>query len=347
MTPSFSPTLIAFGTAMAVFIGVAGLALGLRYLAFRTLNRWALRTGTPADDMLLMGLRIPSIAWCILLGLYPAIDTAHLPERLGALALNIVFGLLVLSITAAAANITGSTLGHTLNRNELAIPATGLSITILKIAIWITGLLVLLSGLGVAIAPILTALGVGGLAVALALQDTLSNLFAGLHLLMDKPIRVGDYIRLENGQEGYVVDIGWRTTRIRMPLNNLVVIPNNKLTQSILTNYSLPDPRTVVAIPIGVSYNADPDHVERVLLEEATKAAGHVAGLLAEPAPVVRLIPGFGESALNFTLTLQVRTFEDQAPVQHELRKRILKRFREEKIEIPLPAQTVHLRSPP
>lgn len=130
-----------------------------------------------------------------------------------------------------------------------------------------------------------------------------------------------------------------------MPLNNLVVIPNNKLTQSILTNYSLPDPRTVVAIPIGVSYNADPDHVERVLLEEATKAAGHIAGLLADPAPVVRLIPGFGESALNFTLTIQVRTFEDQALVQHELRKRILKRFQDEKIDIPYPQQTVYLKT--
>jgi small-conductance mechanosensitive channel len=188
---------------------------------------------------------------------------------------------------------------------------------------------------------------VGGLAVALALQDTLSNLFAGLHLLMDKPIRVGDYVRLETGQEGHVVDIGWRTTRIRMPTNNLVVVPNNKLTQSILTNYSLPAPQMALSIPIGVSYETNPDQVERVLTEEALKAAGHLPGLLAEPAPIVRLIPGFGDSSLNFTLTVQVKDFEDQAPVQHELRKRILKRFHEEKIEIPFPQRMVHLRPSP
>ena len=108
-----------------------------------------------------------------------------------------------------------------------------------------------------------------------------------------------------------------------------------------LTNYHLPGPRMSLLIPVSVSYGADPDHVERALVEEATKAAGEVPGLLREPTPFVRFIPGFGEFSLDFTLICPVATFVDQYLVQHELRKRILRRFRTERIEIPFPVRTV------
>lgn len=301
MTALLPRELIGLVTALVVFAAVSAVALGLRHLAFRALYRWA--AGTHVDQILLRSLRLPSIAWCLLIGIYAAVDTAHLPPRPSALALNVVYGLLVLSVTAALANLFGAALGETLKRHNLPIPATGLSLTVFKVAIWVLGTLVLLSSLGVSVAPILTALGVGGLAVALALQETLSNCFAGLHLLIEKPIRVGDFVKLETGQEGYVVDIGWRTTRIRTPTNNMVIMPNTKLTQSILTNYSLPQRQMALPIPIGVSYRADPEHVGRVLLDEAKKAVGHVPGLLDEPEPQVRFIPGFGDFSLNFTLT--------------------------------------------
>jgi len=111
-----------------------------------------------------------------------------------------------------------------------------------------------------------------------------------------------------------------------------------------LTNYYLPDPRMAVLIPISVSYTVDPDRLERMLIEEATKAIGQIPGLLAEPAPAVRFIPGFGNSSLDFTLICQVREFTDQYLLQHELRKRIFRRFKAEGIEIPYPQHTVHLR---
>src|SRR2546428_619958 len=201
-----------------------------------------------------------------------------------------------------------------------------------------------LVGRGIHITTILTALGVGGLAVALALQDSLANLFAGMHLLADKPIRVGDYVKIADTTEGYVVDIGWRSTRIRMLQNTVVVVPNKKVAESIITNYDLPEPRLSLAIRVSVGYKSDPDHVERALVDEATKGAGRIPGLLAHPAPFVRLIPGFGESSLDFTLNVEVASFVDQYVVQHELRKRILRRLRAEGIEIPYPVRTVELR---
>ena len=334
-------------TAVAIFLIVTVLVFSLRHFAFRALHKWSSASATPVDDMVFRALRVPSLVWCILIGIYSALASAQLPAEARLVILSVVNVLLVLSVTAAVASLSRATLGYSLRKNNLAIHATGLSLTVVTVVIWTVGGLVLLSGLGVSITPILTALGVGGLAVALALQDTLSNFFAGLHLLMDEPIRVGDFVKLESGQEGYVEDIGWRTTRIRMLPNNIVIIPNNKITQSVLTNYYLPDPRMALLIPISVSYEADPDHVERVLAEEAMKAIGQLPGLLAEPAPFVRFIPGFGNSSLDFTLICQVREFTDQFLVQHELRKHIFRRFKAEHIEIPYPQHTVHLRKDP
>jgi small-conductance mechanosensitive channel len=116
---------------------------------------------------------------------------------------------------------------------------------------------------------------------------------------------MGDYIKLESGQEGYVVDIGWRTPRIRMLPNNMVIVPNAKLAESIVVNYHLSEKRMSVLILISVSYQSDPARIGAILAEEAISAIGHVPGLLAEPAPFVRFIPGFGESSLDFTLIVQ------------------------------------------
>jgi small-conductance mechanosensitive channel len=165
-----------------------------------------------------------------------------------------------------------------------------------------------------------------------------------MHLLADRPIRVGDYVKIADNVEGFVVDVGWRSTRIRMLSNSIVVVPNKKVAESIITNYDLPESRLSLLVNVSVSYASDPDHVERVLVDEAVQAARDVPGLLAEPVPFVRFIPGFGDSSLDFTLICQVATFVDQYLAQHELRKRILRRFRTEGIEIPFPTRTVELR---
>jgi small-conductance mechanosensitive channel len=227
---------------------------------------------------------------------------------------------------------------------QSTLPVTSLTQNLARIGVITMGFLILLNQLGVSITPILTALGVGGLAVALALQDTLANLFAGFYVSLSGNIRPNDYIKLESGEEGYVTDISWRSTTIRALANNLIVVPNAKLAQAIVTNYHLPEKRMSLLIPIGVSYDSDPAAIERILIEEAKKGAGEIPGLLAEPAPFVRFIPGFGDSSLNFTLICQVAEFVDQYLAQHELRLRIFKRFREENIEIPFPIRTVYFR---
>ena len=305
-------------------------------LGFR---RWTGQRATE-DSLVLQAIRLPSLLWCVVLGLFVAIEMAELPPRLAVQIHAVLEAAIILSVTMTVAGVLDSLVAAASERRALAVGVTGLFRTSVRLVVLVVGGLVLLSSLGLAVTPILTALGVGGLAVALALQDTLSNLFAGIHLLADKPIRVGDYVRLSaENVEGHVVDVGWRSTRLRMLQNNVVVVPNKRVAESIITNYDLGETRMAVLIRVRVDYDADAELVERLLVDEATRAVGQVDGLLAEPPPSARLIPGFGDYALEFTLACQVRSFVDQFSVQHELRKRVLKRLRAERIRIPLPTE--------
>lgn len=329
----------------AGLVATAGL-LVLRRLGLRMLSTLVRRTEGGLDNFSLAAFRLPSLLWCLALGLYIGLAMIpSMPRKTEQLIDHGLAILLVISVTLAAGRFLADVTNSYTDRLRLKIGVTGLTTALVKSTIYLGGALILMNTLGISITPILTALGVGGLAVGLALQDSLKNLFAGIHILVEKPLRVGDYIKLESGQEGYVVDIGWRTTRIRMLPNNMIVVPNSKLVESIVTNYYLPETRMSVLIPISVSYGSDPSKVEAVLTNEAARAVGEVPGLLAEPAPFVRFIPGFGESSLDFTLIVQVNEFVDQYLVQHELRKRILARFQKETVEIPFPQREILVRS--
>lgn len=332
--------LVPFGVAL--FSGA--ILLIARSVTFTVLRGWARKTNTEIDNIAIEALKNPSFIWIITLALYISIAVSELPPKYvlySSKALNL---LIIISVTSTVSNLVWRILENYVRKANLPIMSTGLAHGILSGTIYTIGTLIALSLLGISIAPMITALGVGGLAVALALQDTLTNFFAGIHILAENSIRVGDFIKLENGQEGYVQDITWRTTRIRMLPNNVVIIPNSKLSQSTVTNYYLPEKRMSLLIAIGVSYSSNPDQVETMLIEETKRAVGEVPGLLGEPEPFVRFIPGFGDSSLDFTLICQVKEFTDQYLVQHELRKRIFARFAVEGIEIPFPHRTVYLR---
>jgi small-conductance mechanosensitive channel len=275
-----------------------------------------------------------------------AISVVEMPPRLKEPLHTLLQAAIILSVTFTVAGVLSSLAAAAGERRALGLGMTGLVRTAVRGAILAIGSLVLLDALGVQITPLLTALGVGGLAVALALQDTLSNLFAGVHLLADRPIRVGDYVKIADTIEGYVVDVGWRSTRVRMLQNNVVIVPNKRVAESIVINYDMPERRMALLLPVSVSYASDPDEVERVLIDEARRAVGEVAGLVGEPPPMARLIPGFGAYSLDFTLVCQVASFVDQYAVQHELRKRILRRLRAESIDIPFPVRTIEVRGP-
>lgn len=315
----------------------------IRSLASKALKRWAGRTETDIDDIIIDAFRTPSIYLTIAIGLYAGVAISGIQEKYLFYISKAIYVIVIMSAAFAAANLSGRILDYYIRKSALPIPSTGLAHGILKVTIIILGILITLSVIGISIAPLITALGVGGLAVALALQDTLSNLFAGIHILVEKSLKVGDFVKLESGQEGYVDDITWRTTRIKMLPNNMVIIPNNKLSQSIVTNYSLPDKEMALSIPISVSYNSDPERVEQILIEEAEKASEELTEILSVPRPSVRF-HRLGESSLDFEISCHVPDYEKQKAAQHQILKRVFKRLKDEGIEIPFPHRVVYLR---
>ncbi|BDC52954.1 membrane protein [Bryobacterales bacterium F-183] len=342
--------LLSIAIPVGLFVGVVLLGLVIRGMLFRALEAWSKRSTTRFDDLLIQSIRRPFILWIVILALLIATRSSEMPPRITDLVSKALLVLWVISLTLVASKLAGALVGYYGNRvtdgGTTTHQVTTLSQSIASLIIGAIGVLILLDSLQISITPILTALGVGGLAVALALQDTLSNLFAGFYVTIAGQVRVGDYVKLDGGQEGFVSDINWRSTTIRALANNLIVVPNAKLAQAIVTNFYLPERRTSALVQVGVSYDNDPDDIERVLLEEANTAIadGNIKGLLADPPPIVRFNPGFGASSLDFTLICQVAEFTDQFLVQHEMRKRIFKRFRRDGIEIPYPTQSLYVK---
>jgi small-conductance mechanosensitive channel len=207
----------------------------------------------------------------------------------------------------------------------------------------VLGLLVILNGLGLSITPMLTALGVGGLAVALALQEPLANFFAGVFITLAGQIRVGDYVKLDSGHEGYVVDFSWRSTRLRMLANNLIVVPNARLAQAIVVNHHLPSQDLAVLVEVGVDYGSDLRHVEQVVVDVGREVMCEVAGGVPEFEPFIRYHT-FADSSINFTVILRGKEFVDQYLVKHEFVKRLHTRFNNEGIVIPFPIRTIAYR---
>jgi small-conductance mechanosensitive channel len=216
-------------------------------------------------------------------------------------------------------------------------PDLGSSAGVAKAVVWLVGLgidAVLISdAFGVSLAPALTALGVGSLAVALALQDTLSNFFSGLYLVVDKPIRPGDFVRIDPSYEGYVDTIGWRSTRLRTLGASSIIIPNATLSKAIITNYTLPTPHVASSIRVDLTADADIDRAEDALADEAKRSLD-IPGIADEPAPGVLLAPGFVDGGIAFTVSFYARTFADQGAVQHALRKRVAARLKREGIAL-------------
>ena len=285
-------------------------------------------------------LRGVPVSLCLVVGLYWIVNTINIIEPLTRLFSYILFTVIILSITRVAARTINGFISLHIESSQQKLPKTTLLNTILNVVIYAMGVLVVLQYYGISIAPILTAMGVGGMAVALALQETLANIFSGLHLILSKQLRLDDYIKLSTGEEGRVTDITWRfTTIVPAGGGNMIVIPNQKIASSNITNYSMPRKDIVISIPVGVAYDSDLDKVERVTLDVAKEVMAQIdKDVKMEPA--VRFHT-FGESSIDFNVVLHSSYFEHQFLLKHEFIKALTRRYREEGIEIPYPTSTV------
>lgn len=328
----FTPMLIA-GTI--ILVGIIIQKIIILYI-----RRLAKKTDWKGAPVLIRSLRGMITLISILFGVYYGMTKAPIDTETITVAHRIHIFFTIFIITFVIARVLTGLLKAYSFRGQSSKGSLSLFKSIINIIVYCLGLLVMLQSFGVSITPILTALGVGGLAVALALQDTLSNLFAGIQITLTRTIKPGDYIHLTSGEEGTVMDITWRSTTLLTQSDNMTVIPNSKLATNIITNYSLPKRNLSISIPVGVGYDSDLEKVERITLEigETLMKENGI-----EEKPVFRY-KEFGNSSINFTLSMDINEFSQQYVLRHEFIKRLYKRFKTEGIDIPFPTTSVYIK---
>lgn len=331
---------------LPMFLFAVFFVIGLivRKLLFRILDHWSQKTTNTIDDAIVNSCRFPSFFWIMLLAVYFCLKFSALSEHTILISKKTIEVTLIFSMAMAISGILRSTIQDYGSKFGEHVSFTSLTQNLSSIVVLSLSFLMIMNVMGVSVPSIITAFGIGGLAVALAAQDTLTNLFSGIYLVGARNVKPGDYIRLDTGEEGYIFDISLRVTKIKTYQNNVIIIPNQKLAAAIITNYHLPEKNMTLMLPISVSYNADPEKVCEMILDETRKASHEVQGLIDHAEPFIRFVPGFGDSSLNFTLFCQISEFMDHFLAEHELRMRIFKRFRQEGIEIPFPQRVVHLK---
>lgn len=326
-----------------IVFGLGGVLLGLvveRVVVVRV-HRFAQRTKFRWDDLVVKSLRGLPTVWLGAGGLYLAlsvgtVDPLVLRSFRGALTIALIG-----SVTIGGMRLAGGAVEMLSTKAAGTIQSPTLIVNLSRLAIGVLGLFIILQNLGIQITPLLTALGIGGLAVALALQDTLANLFSGMHIILAGQVRTRDYVQLSTGDEGWVTDVRARNTTIEtFPDGNLLAVPNTILASSIVKNFTYPRKQLWVSVDVGVSYSSDLEYVEAVTLDVAREVLAEVEGGVSEEDPIM-VYKAFGASSIDFQVRLMVRDFRSQGPVRHAFIKRLHRRYGAEGIEIPFPIRTV------
>jgi len=352
MTPDFISESILWGPlyALGVF-AVLVLVAAIAQAMFQLILRRRMRSAPDAlNTQILSAVRGPTVLFIVLLGLFlgilvltsltnPTFDVLDGWDTWVRKAWVVV---IIAEVSYLASHLTQFLLGWYL-RAIAARTTTDLDAKllppirrVLPLTIYFVGALVALDNLDISISPLLAGLGIGGLAVALAVQPTLSNFFAGTYLVTEGELKEGDFIELESGPSGYIVDVGWRSTKIRSRHNNLIIVPNSHMASSIVTNYFSPSPAMNVIVTCGVSYDADLERVENLVMQVAQQVIDESPNAVKENPPYFGFSE-FGDSNIDFWVFLQARDRWGTFTVTNDLIKRIHARFKEEDIEINYP----------
>ena len=330
--------------AVVIFALFWVLAKLVRYLLISWGTRFAAFTATDLDDRILRRVTPPVSLLVVFAGLYLAIKSLPLPERVYTIVSGIVFIINVIILTVIAYRMTDEVLdwyaGRVGERTGTRLDQQIMPLLEKLVSIFLAGtaLIITLKHFNYDILSIVTALGIGSLAIGMAAKDTLANMISGFTLMIDRPFRIGDRIQLTSGKWGDVIDIGLRSTKIKTPDNTLLIIPNAELCNSTLINLAFPDIRTKGRINVGVAYGSDVEAVKKILVD----TAADMTEVMKEPPPEAFFV-SFGDSAINLSLFFWVEDYAQVFSVTDLLNSSILQRFREEGIQIPYPTRTVVL----
>ena len=339
----FGLTIPAWIFAPAIYFLWVTILLLVKKIVYAQIKKFAKRTRTEIDNIVSRALDLP-------LTLLIFVSGAVALERISPLGEDAVLtGYLIAALKATTViavvifldRIVRELIRTYASKVDVLKSSGGVAQGFVRAIVYALGLLILLDSLGISITPILASLGIGSLAVALALQPTLENFFAGIQIVIDKPITLGQFVKLDSGEEGYVAKIGWRSTWVRMLPNNVVVIPNKVLINSKVLNYYYPEQELAVLVQVGVHYDSDLEQVEKITIEVGKEIMKDVKGGVPEFKPFIRYHT-FDNFSINFTVILRAKEFVDNYLVKHEFIKRLHKRFQKEGIVIPYPIWAIN-----
>ncbi len=341
--------------AMSILIASCALAFFTNFLIGVILNQIVKRHDSPLRSIqiqILGALRIPVILIIILQGIrlslfylsHASVPSLGFLNELGELGHNIWLIAMALIACYTVSRLIKSMMrwysarvSHD-TRNALNNVIWPILIRITSIVVFTLGALVVLDIMGIPITPLLAGIGIGGLAVALALSPTISSFIAGTYVVAEGHISEGDYVEIDSERAGFVTDVGWRSTVLRSRFNNVIVVPNSILTESIVTNYATPTPAVTGIVECGVSYESDLKQVEQVSIEIAKAAIEESENGNKEFEPLFRFYE-FGDSNINFRIIFQGADRPAMIAIQHEIIMRLHARFNEEGIEINYPVR--------
>lgn len=349
MLENLNPDAKDWITALLILAAFWIPAAVLRFLWGRILSPWIKRSNDPNSVFLLKPLG-SLVMWGLILGglnfSLQALDyVANREVLLAGVPRALTIAWVILAMATASRLVTGLFQYHahkSAASQEEVRDRVSTSQKLATGAIIVVGLLFIMRIAGVDISPLLAGGAVGGIIIGLALQDSLSNVFAGLFLNMDRPIRVGELLRLDQDREGFVEEVGWRYTKVRLMNDSLLVIPNNKFGQSTFINFHRPIASLTVNVECSVSYDSDLEQVEKVAIEAARAAQEHIADRDLHFDPYVRW-RSFGDFAIVFRVFFRVDNPTKQYRATSECIKQIHRRFREADIVIPFPVRDVRV----
>lgn len=321
---------------------VAGLLVGLLLykMVIPFIAKLAAKTNIKSDDLIIQTLKKWVIPWFLALGLFMGLRQLQLDSKWYYWLENGLLIFYIFSATLIVAQVVSGLIKIKATGTDTIIPSSSIISNIVIVIIYCIGLLIILQSQGISITPVLTALGVGGLAVALALQNTLSNLFAGLQIISSGNFNKGDFIKLSTGEDGFIEDITWRSTTIRAAADHIIIVPNSKLADMTVSNYYLPQHEITFAVEVGVSYDSDLAIVEKITREVIRETLQQSDDGVSDFEPDTSFT-AFGESSIRLKAFLRVNNYPAQGPVRSLFLKKLHQRYAKEGITIPYPTHTV------
>lgn len=324
---------------------VSGLVIGIfvHKIIMPLIAKLATKTPIKSDDLIIKTVRTWVIPWFLTLGIYLGLRRIEFDNNFYYWLENGLMIFFIFSGTMIIARVVSGMIKIKAEGTDHVIHSSSIISNIVIMIIYCLGLLIILQSQGISITPVLTALGVGGLAVALALQPTLSNLFAGLQIISSGNFNRGDFIKLSSGEDGFIEDITWRSTTIRALSDHIIIVPNSKLSDMIVTNFNLPQTELSFSVEISVSYDSDLNQVENVTKEVVKETLNEMEGGVKDFEPAVSFY-SFGDNRTNLKAILRVTDYAAQFEVKSMFIKKLHERYNKEGINIPNPVRTILLK---